>query len=623
MNDAKRDERHDLEELRRLLVGPEKERLDQLSDGVEVPENFSDKVGEILPRAMQKSALQGEELAQAMMPTVEQIVRLSIKKDINRFADALFPVIGPAIRKSIRETIRQMMQSMNRTLEQSFSWQGIKWRLESMRTGIPVAQIAMLQSLIYRVDQIFLIHRETGLLLCHLGQDNIQGQDPDLVSSMLSAINDFVGDSFDVDQDRSLDSVEVGDFSIWVERGPDAIIAAAIRGEAPNSLRTTLQQTLEKIQHELGDTLRGFNGDTGPYESRADLLSDCLQARYQESPKKSSPVPVIMGVVLLLLLLYWLGLELQQEWQRDEYVASLENEPGYVITGLASRDGRLVISGLRDPLARDAAELLEESKLSPDAVVHRLAAYQSLQAPFLERRVRTMLDPPEGVELELVGTTLVLSGSAGAEWRQRLNDRIPLVVGIDRVDQSALRTRFSPALLNPPESVELSLENGVLYATGEAPQEWIRSLAAAAAEFDEVTEVDTRALQNLTELELVNAIDALENRAVMFDSGAALDYVPANVPQIVEMAREIIGLSGKLARKVQIVVKGYTDSVGNHADNVVLSRQRAAAIAELLVDAGIDDSILTIKGLEAPVAAEIDAIEQRYNRRVEFDVIIE
>ena len=124
MKSRDREDTSDFEELRRLLLGDELEKIEQLHTHVEIPDNFSSQVGEILPQAMLKSSEKGEALSEAMVPTVEEIVRISIKKDINRFADALFPVIGPAIRKAIRETIRQMLQSLNRALEQSLSCEG-------------------------------------------------------------------------------------------------------------------------------------------------------------------------------------------------------------------------------------------------------------------------------------------------------------------------------------------------------------------------------------------------------------------------------------------------------------------------------------------------------------------
>ena len=193
-NNPSEEESWAYDELRQLLLGPELEKLEQLTERLENPDEFSREIGDVLPQAMIKSAEHGEQLSEAMIPTVEEIVRLSIKRDINKFANALFPVIGPAIRKSISESIRQMLQSLNQVLEHGLSWQGIKWRIESIRTGIPFAQIVLLNSLDFRVDQVFLIHRETGILLNHVEQEDALSQNADMVSSMLSAIGDFVGD---------------------------------------------------------------------------------------------------------------------------------------------------------------------------------------------------------------------------------------------------------------------------------------------------------------------------------------------------------------------------------------------------------------------------------------------
>ncbi len=307
MNDKSDKPSQDYAALRRLLMGPEIEKLEALTQRVEVPENFSERVGEVLPQAMLKSARNSDKLSEAMVPTVEEILRLSIKRDINKFADALFPVIGPAIRKSISETFREMMQSLNRTLEQSFSWQGVKWRMESARSGIPVAQIALLKGLVFRVEQVFLIHRETGLLLQHLGREEGQTENADLVSSMLSAIRDFVGDSFSVDGAQSLGSIEIGELSLWIEQGPDAVLAVAIRGEAPNSLRTTLQKTLETLQFEYSDDLQGFSGDTTVFEESGHILDDCLQAQYKDESKGVPLKTKLILIAALLLLVFWLG----------------------------------------------------------------------------------------------------------------------------------------------------------------------------------------------------------------------------------------------------------------------------------------------------------------------------
>ena len=612
----------ELEELRRLLFGVEQEKIEQLSDRLEVPENFSSQVSDVLPQAMLKSSKHGEDLSKAMVPTVEEIVRLSIKKDINKFADALFPVIGPAIRKSIRETIRQMMQSLNQTLEQGLSWQGFKWRLESIRTGIPFAQIALLHALVYRVEQVFLIHRDTGLLLCHLGQDDVQNQNPDLVSSMLSAVNDFVGDSFEVEAERSLNSIEVGDISIWLEVGPDTILAVAIRGEAPAQLRITLQQTLEQVQHELGDALANFKGDVSEFEERREVLRDCLQAQYR-SERGPSPKTLIIALLLVLALVYWLGTSIYQSQRYSEYADSLNNEPGYVVTESYHEDGVLIVKGLRDPLSRPAETLLSESSLDAARVSHRFEAYQSLDSEFVERRARKILNPPVGVTLAFDGNRILVTGSADLAWRETMQSRIPLIAGIESYDATALRIHFIPALLAPPPGVSVQLEEGVLYVEGAADHDWILSLAAAREQYVEIEAVDTRALVNLTELALVKEIAQLERQSVFFEAASPYDFDSIDAPLIGKLCGNIVELGKKLSRSVLIVVRGYSDSTGSFENNQFLSRERADFVAQAIFNTGISPRYIAIKGVEAPVNVETSEAERRFNRRVGFEVIIE
>jgi hypothetical protein len=80
MSDNNYDDREALEELRHLIMGQDLDKLDQLSSQIEVPDNLSSVVANVLPEAMIKSAQQGNQLSEAMVPTVEEIVRLSIKK---------------------------------------------------------------------------------------------------------------------------------------------------------------------------------------------------------------------------------------------------------------------------------------------------------------------------------------------------------------------------------------------------------------------------------------------------------------------------------------------------------------------------------------------------------------
>src|SRR6202142_2636914 len=210
------DNNHAFEELRPLIVAPEQEGIAAIQDRLENPEKRTQGVSSGVAEAIQMRRDKGDDLAlaAALAPTIQETLRESVRRDPHVLADALFPVMGPAIRKSITETLRAMLESFNAALEHSLSAQGIKWRIEAFRTGKSFGEIVLMHSLLYRVEQVFLIHRKTGLVLGHVVAQSVSTQDPSMVAGMLSAIQQFVADSFDARSDETLDSLNVGGLEV-------------------------------------------------------------------------------------------------------------------------------------------------------------------------------------------------------------------------------------------------------------------------------------------------------------------------------------------------------------------------------------------------------------------------
>ncbi|MDQ6655291.1 MAG: OmpA family protein, partial [Verrucomicrobiota bacterium] len=231
---------NDFEELRRLLFSREQEELRVLKARLADKEQRAREISSVLPQAVTLSRERGGELANALLPTIETSVRESIEKRPEVFVDALHPIIGSVVRRSLAESLRNLLQSFNQTLEHTFSWRGLKWRFEALRTGRSFAEVVMLRSLVYRVEQLFLIHRETSMSLLHVSADLAETQDADMVAGMASAIQDFARDSFKTGDNATLDEFRIGELQVWIARGRYAYLAAAVRGNPPRELRTTL-----------------------------------------------------------------------------------------------------------------------------------------------------------------------------------------------------------------------------------------------------------------------------------------------------------------------------------------------------------------------------------------------
>ncbi len=72
----------------------------------------------------------------------------------------------------------------------------------------------------------------------------------------------------------------------------------------------------------------------------------------------------------------------------------------------------------------------------------------------------------------------------------------------------------------------------------------------------------------------------------------------------------------------KITIVGHSDSVGDPAFNLDLSRRRAAAVARYLVDRGVAAERLEVRGAGSsdPVADNATSFGRRQNRRIEFSV---
>lgn len=199
----------ELTELRSLLFGSE------LHERLENAKLRAEDVSRVLPEAIiLRSIQQDEQLTKAVVPTVEGAIEASVKQDLNILADALFPVIGPAARKAVSTALKTLSQSLNQTLEHSLSLQSFRWRLEARQTGKSFAEVVLLRTLVYRVEQVLLIHKRTGLVLQHLVAETVAARDADLISAMLTAIQDFVQDSFSVQNGEPLETLQFGELTM-------------------------------------------------------------------------------------------------------------------------------------------------------------------------------------------------------------------------------------------------------------------------------------------------------------------------------------------------------------------------------------------------------------------------
>jgi len=461
-----------------------------------------------------------------------------------------------------------LVNTINRAIEHSLSPQGIRWRIESLRTGVPFAQIVVRHALVYRVEHVLLVHAETGLLLAHAPDGSLG--DADLISAMLTAIGDFVNDSLEPRKTGDLRAFAAGDLTVLVETGPRANIAAVVRGTPPDSLPAKLTATLETIHLQWCDPLTSFNGDAAGFRTTRPLLEDCIETVLATDRRAKADgrrwLTWTLAAVLIVAGMGWWTTRGNRQWSTA--LARLEAEPGIAVIRSERSGGKWRLTGMRDPLAVNPALLMASRGVDTNDVIAHWEPYVSTEPALLLARARHVLAPPGGITLSLKGDTLVASGRAPAFWIVRAEGLAPALAGVGGIDFS----HVAPGLPATMEPIAAEIER-------------LRALFAAGS-------------------------DALDQPALNTIATAAAKF------------RQLIAASASNRYDVTMQIVGRADPTGAESDNLTLSRRRAVAVRDRLVSLGVSPSRLSVdaSGSNDPLPAATLAERARLNRSTSFAI---
>lgn len=436
----------DFERLRELLLGSERRQLDAAQARIAAIESAQKDLPLRLPEAAIE-ALRNEgsspRVADALADPVAQALAAAVERNRQSLIDTLFPIIGPLIRKAIAEALRNLVTNLNSGVESSFTLSGIRWRIEAWRAGVPYAQVVLKHRLSYRVDHVFLIERDSGIVLQHESAPDLPELDADAIAGMLTALGDFVGDSVGRGSGQTLESLRVGEHLVWVMQGPRANLACFMRGVPPAELRTLLEQRLEEIHAQIASvSSRDELKSPAIKESWRNALQPdslvCASAALDAPTKKSPPWPLILGLLVVFGLLAWFIVS-REHWNAriDELRHQLAVHPGFVLTGIdAQRWKSVTVHGLLDPDAEPLIGVLAAAQLGRAQTRIDVAGYVSSDDAIVARRATRLLAPPIGVQLTVKDDVLQLAGVAPDDWIARTRDRAQWIAGVARVELS-------------------------------------------------------------------------------------------------------------------------------------------------------------------------------------------
>lgn len=577
---AENNESKQHQRLRRLILG------EQYSAKLADPRSDDERVAEVLSEAVILRSKQDDSLGEAFSPTLQSALNHSIKQDPQPIIDAIFPIITPALRKAINSAISELVLSLNLLLDKSLSPKSFAWRFQAWRAGKSYAEFILLKTIKYRVEQVMLIDRQTSLVMAIQTAAQIQSQDPEQVSAMLSAISDFISDSFATDGQEHLEEIRVGDFILEIVTSPSAILVAAVRGVSNTRVKHKLAATLEALHSKHQSQLQEFAGRRLENPEIDTLLKECLlEQRVQEDQPVSKPWPLILVLSAGLIMLgYYAFLQYRWSVQSEQIIQTMQAEKGYFLTQHTRSFNHLELTLLRSPLSTPPQKIIQsiEHDLTLN-IIQRHAPIGSTQVflPYIKSRLHL----GSAIQFRLQGARLLIQGALTVKQLERIlaSDFLSRLVADIQIIQTA-DLQWAASGLRTQDGLP------VLYKV-------------------QLADPIKQQQQEVKEL-----IWKLNQTHILFASNqVTLDVTTnAQMQQALKLAKRIKALSASAYIEYpDIIIMGFSDRRGDAKLNRRISLERANFVKNWLLDNGIAEQSLMVTSMRNLQQSKLPYNEQR------------
>lgn len=571
----------DEERLKRLLLGTELERLGRVEDRVGDDAALCASLSAVLADALREAGVRDHaRLSGVLAPLMLSSLREEIRNSRDLMVDALYPITGRLVKAAVKNSFRELIETLNQRLDEGFSLRRWRTRLVARFRGLSEAEVLLQLDPPFRIQELILLHRPTGLLVARAGEplDEVAGErveprvDDDLLGGMLTAIISFTKDAFGSDQEGELNTLAFGDSEIFLRMSPAVILAVRAQGTHLPGFEAALEGLFDGVLEEWGELLRDSNGNLP--EERSHALEEDLRQRFRqllEARKKRFQPPSRKGAILVAVLTAalaaWLLLSGYRTWERGQ---RLESAQEVLLTRPALAEWPLRVDFDRNGLLRVAG-------LVPDAAQRdglRSDLALRLGAEELDYRVAVL----PGGEIQSLAGRLETLASGIEEARAR------------KADGSE---RMGPRIATLREAL-----GGVEAAVGEL----VGRIDAMEGELVSPEERLTRWIARY---------------AIQFEDDIAFADPRRAEAKMQRLAELILAAPGLL----RLTAVGYTDVTGDSVLNRRLSTDRAAAVVRRLVELGVPRERLLYIGRSAEKMMTVEKGTRKVNRRVEFELV--
>jgi outer membrane protein OmpA-like peptidoglycan-associated protein len=321
-----------------------------------------------------------QKLSRALQEVISPAISQGIADNKEKMIDALYPIMGGMISKYVTQAIKEMMETINKKIEQGFSIERYKRKLKAKLSGVSESELLLEESTDAHIAAMFVIHKESGLLVSEAHLENSHVGDPHMVASMASAIKDFINDWIADNQSETneIQILSYGNATLYIESAGSVYIIAFLDSEPDYEQRAQINAFFASLLKSYADFFQNFDGDDSKKEvaELSDKMYAYLSAQSNLGEKdisvqtKRNPAKFIFAALGVALLVY-AGFRLKNSYDVHTLQEEIAQKTGEEVTLVKEGDRYLLKGALNDPAhLRTIMQITQQNRLGEQIQPH-------------------------------------------------------------------------------------------------------------------------------------------------------------------------------------------------------------------------------------------------------------
>ena len=499
--------------------------------------------------------------ASALSNALQSVISPAISKEIannkETMIDALYPIMGGMISKYVTQAIKEMMESINKKIEQGLSFERVKRKAKAKLAGVSETELLLEESADARISALFVIHKETSLLIAQAHLENKEIDDAHMVASMASAIKDFINDWIkNSDEPNEVQLLSYGNATLYIESAGSVFIVAFLDAEPNYEQRKKINTFFASIVKKYTSLFQNFNGDDTHNDAvtlSMEMEDYLYNQEFIERKEKKNPAKIMFIIFGVLLFAY--GAYLFNDWySKYSLQKSILTQTGEHIS-IDERDAKLILEGQVGSIER----IYEIEKIVNQYSTKPLINHLNVPMAYLDERFKSQKN-------------------AEKKSLFALENKLEAIEGVSENSIKILENK----ILQLEEKLKSSRD--FFADTLQKSKEETEKLKAKEYALKNIIKIKNEIVQKLDRAfyhdEYYNAQEhALDFRSLdLFEAGKAV-YDADAIKTVSEKFKKYFAILIEYKEFLEhIIIEGHSDSTGLEEENLALSKKRALSV---------------------------------------------